>query len=194
MTQRIYHGEIEPEHLAKALIAHFDRGSYQTQSIGHGDQVVVQISTRNVRPSGGQTALSISLQKVGEGVLVKIGKQAWLGIAASLGTTALGAIRNPFSLLSRLDDIAQDIESLQLTEDVLQVIQQSANAMNASHQLSEKLRRMTCDYCNTANPVGSSRCLACGAPLGDVQPQTCRQCGYVVSPKDSVCPNCGNRL
>ncbi len=194
MTQRIYHGNIDPSLLADSIIAHFDRGNYTTQKIGSDDQVIVQITTDNYRTSGGQTALSVTLRRVTDGVSVDIGKQAWLGVAASLGTTALQAIRNPFALINRLDDLAQDIESLQLSEEVLDAIEKSAAALNMGFQLSEKLKRLVCEYCDTANPTGASRCIACGAPLGQIQPTTCRHCGYIVTTRETVCPNCGKRL
>ncbi len=51
--------------------------------------------------------------------MVELGQQAWLGVAASLGQTAFSVFRNPFSLIGRLDDLAQDIESMQLSENDL---------------------------------------------------------------------------
>jgi DNA-directed RNA polymerase subunit RPC12/RpoP len=144
--------------------------------------------------SGGQTALTISLQKVEDGLAVQVGKQAWLGVAASLGMTALSAWRNPFNLLNRLDDLAQDIENLQPSERVWEVIEGEARKAGASFELSERLRRMVCLYCNTANPVGEACCLACGAPLGSVQPRTCSNCGFVIKTDETTCPNCGRKL
>jgi DNA-directed RNA polymerase subunit RPC12/RpoP len=70
-------------------------------------------------------------------------------------------------LLGRLDDIAQDIESLQLSEDIWKAIDNFANLKGATFELSERLRRIVCEYCNTANPVGEPSCIACGAPLGE---------------------------
>lgn len=194
MTQPIYHGDIEPSQLADAVIGHFDRGNYKTQKIGSDDQVIVQIATRDYRASGGHTAISVTLRRVADGVSVDVGKQAWLGVAASLGTTALQAIRNPFALIHRLDDLAQDIESLQLSEEVMAAIEKSAASMNMGFQLSEKLKRMVCEYCDTANPAGTPRCLACGAPMGQVQPLACHSCGFIVTTRAAVCPNCGKRL
>jgi RNA polymerase subunit RPABC4/transcription elongation factor Spt4 len=138
--------------------------------------------------------LTITVQKVEDGVAVNIGKQAWLGVAASLGITALSVWRNPFSLLGRLDDLAQDIESLQLAEEAEQVIENVARMYGASYELSERLRRLVCPYCDTANPVGAGSCSACGAPLGKIQPQTCSNCGFVVQVAELNCPNCGSLL
>ena len=72
--------------------------------------------------SGGHTALTINIQKVEDGIMMELGQQAWLGVAASLGQTAISALRNPLSLLGRLDDIAQDIENMQLSENVWNIL------------------------------------------------------------------------
>ena len=194
MEQRIYHGTLTPDLLAQALVAKFNRGNLRAQQLGSGQQVVVQVATRPGASSGGQTAMSITLQKVEDGVAVQVGKQAWLGVAASLGQTALAAIRSPFNLLGRLDDLAQDIENLQVSQQVWEAVEEVARASGASFELSERLRRMVCDYCNTANLVGEPACVACGAPLGSAQPRTCTNCGFVVKNNESICPNCRRPL
>ncbi len=194
MEQRIYHGKIISQNLAENLISQFNRGNYQVQQIGSGDKIAVQIATSNFSRSGGQTALSIYLQNVEDGVSVSMGQQGWLGVAASLGYTAFSAIRSPFKLLERLDDIAQDIESLQLVEMVWNVIDQTAKSMGAGFELSERLRRSVCTYCMTANVVGSASCVACGAPMGENQPITCKTCGFIVGADEITCPNCGSSL
>jgi hypothetical protein len=136
----------------------------------------------------------VTIQKVEDGIMVELGQQAWLGVAASMGVTALTALRNPFALLHRLDDLAQDIESLQISDRVWQVIGQSVNASGASRELSDRLSRLECDYCGTANPLGEPACIACGAPLGSAHPVTCLQCGFVVRQDETLCPNCGKPL
>ncbi len=194
MERRIYHGKIKPVDIAQALLGEFNQGNLRAQTLGQSEKMVVQVGSRPDAASGGQTAMTITVQKVGDGIMVELGQQAWLGVAASLGMSALAAIRNPFSLLERLDDIAQDIENLQLTERIWQVIAQTAHAAGASAELSDKLRSLTCEYCNVANPVGEPSCLACGAPLGNLQPKTCKSCGYVVDTGYKVCPNCKHAL
>lgn len=194
MQPRIYHGSLSPQQIASTLIARFNRGNLRAQQIGDDDQIVVQITTLTRPASGGQTALTVTLQRLEDGVTVQVGRQDWLGVAASLGVTALSTLRNPFSLLGRLDDLAQDIENLQLSEQVWETVEGVARAAGASFELSERLRRLVCAYCQTANPVGEPSCLACGAPLGGGQPVTCLKCGYVVISGESICPNCGNLL
>jgi len=194
METKIYHGDISPLDFASALIGEFNQGNLRAQQVGRNKEIVVQIGTRQMRRSGGDTAMTVTLKKVEDGVAIQIGKQSWLGIAASLGTTALAAFRHPFHLLGRLDDVAQDIESLQIADRVWEVIEDTARIKGASFELSERLKRMVCTYCNTANPVGEPSCIACGAPLGDSQPDTCPHCGFVVHKEESVCPHCKKRL
>ena len=172
----------------------FNRGNMHAQVIGNQEKMAVQIATRMGSMSGGQTALTINIQKVEDGVMVDLGQQAWLGVAASLGQTAISALRNPFSLLSRLDDLAQDIENIQLSENVWKVIDRAMTNLGASHALSERLSRVTCEFCGTANPLGEGSCIACGAPMGEVHPTTCPNCGFVITSRESRCPNCKQAL
>jgi len=194
MERRIFHGNVKPNDVAHALMAEFNRGNLRAQAIGQANKLAIQIATRMGAQSGGQTALTISLQSVEDGVMVEIGEQAWMGVAASLGHTAISALRNPFSLLGRLDDLAQDIENIQLKEKVWQTIDRAMATLGASHELSERLSRITCEYCDTANPLGEGSCIACGAPLGDAHPTACPNCGFAVTGEEQVCPNCKKKL
>jgi len=194
MERQIFHGNIKPVDIAQALLGEFNQGNLRAQTLGQSDKMIVQIGTQPGAMSGGQTAVTVTIQKLEDGVMVELGQQAWLGVAASLGTSALAALRNPFNLLGRLDDIAQDIENLQISDHIWQVIAQSARAAGVSTELSDRLKRLTCDYCGVANPVGEPSCIACGAPLGKMQPNTCRNCGYIVQPGDKKCKNCNQDL
>jgi hypothetical protein len=194
MDQKIFHGNIRPSDFARILAGAFNRGNLRVQMVGDDKRSIVQIATHGMARSGGQTALSVILQRVEDGVAIQVGRQNWMGVAASLGVTALAVLRNPLNLLGRLDDIAQDIEYLQLTEEVWRTIENTALAAQASTALSERLRRIACSFCNTANPPGQPSCVACGAPLGSVQPRTCKRCGFVVLQNERTCPNCKSTL
>jgi len=194
MERRIFYGNIKPNDIAHALMAEFNRGNLHAQILGTRDKMAVQIATRAGTRSGGHTALTVNIQAVEDGVMIEAGQQAWLGVAASLGHTAFSALRNPFSLLGRLDDIAQDIENMQLLDRTWQVIDRAVTALGASHALSEKLSRLCCEYCGSANPLGEANCISCGAPMGDAHPTTCRHCGFVVTVEETICPNCNRRL
>jgi RNase P subunit RPR2 len=194
MKEKIYHGEIEPQTFARALVAEFNDENIRAQQFNTDEGIIVQIATRANRRSGGKTTLTVSFTRVEDGLSVRVGNQSVFGVAASLGRTALSAVRSPFNLLWRLDDLAQDIESLQLDERVWEVIANVAEAADVSLELSERLRRVVCDYCETPNPVGEASCVACGAPLGNVQPTTCPHCGFVVRNNERRCPRCAQPL
>ena len=150
MEQRIYHGNLTPIDLGNALIARFNRGNLRAQQLGDADRLIIQIGSRPGAISGGDTTLSVILQKIEDGVSVQIGQQAWLGIAASLGTTALFALRNPFNILGRLDDLAQDIQNLQINEQIWKAIDEIAHSAGASQELLDNdirhLRRYRPDF------------------------------------------------
>ena len=194
MNRRIFHGNINPNDIAHALMAEFNRGNLQAQVLGNKEKMAVQIATRMGAVSGGQTAMTISVETIEDGIMIDVGEQAWFGVAASLGQTAFSAFRNPFTLLSRLDDLAQDIESIQLADKVWNVIDRAVAALGASRELSERLTRISCEFCGTANPLGTGNCIACGAPMGDAHPTTCSNCGFAISMEEAICPNCQQKL
>jgi hypothetical protein len=191
MDRRIFHGNITPTDVARALMAVFNQGNLQTQLVGENNNLTVQIASSQWARSGGRTALTVNIQQIEDGVMVELGQQEWLGVAASLGTTVLSAVLNPINLLGRLDDIAQDITNLQLNEKIWQVVESVTRAAGAGQELSERLSSVTCEFCGSANPVGESACVACGAPLGKDQPKACPKCGYVLIHEENFCPNCG---
>lgn len=194
MEPRIFHGNLNPAEIARSLVAEFNRGNLRAQQFGNPQHLVVQISSQDRPQSGGQTALTVTIQKVADGVSIQVGQQNWLGVAASLGQTALMAWLNPWNLISRLDDLAQDIENLKMVDRIWLVIESTVRAADASFELSDRLRRLVCGYCETPNEIGIANCVACGAPLGSVQPRTCMRCGFVIKKNETHCPNCQARL
>jgi RNase P subunit RPR2 len=194
MDQKIYHGVLSPIDIARTLAGQFNRGNLRVQIFGDENRSIIQIAT-GARPSaGGQTDLSVIVQKVADGVAVQVGQQNYLGVAASLGASAFAIFRNPLNLLGRINHITADVQALQLTAEVWRNIDEIAQAVQSTTELSERLRRVVCNFCNTANPPGEPHCIACGAPLGDVQLKTCQRCGFVVRKNEKTCPNCASSL
>ena len=190
MEQRIFHGQFKPEQLAECLLVHFNRGNLEVIKMGNEDQIAIQIRSKKTRNAGGETALGVTFQSVDDGVAVQGGQQTWAGIVASLGFSALSALRNPFNLIHRLDDIAQDWEYLQLTEEVWKTLEANARFIGTGYDISARLKSIACEYCLTANPAAAPNCVSCGAPLGKLQPHSCRNCGFILLKSDRLCPNC----
>ncbi|MEK6222676.1 MAG: hypothetical protein N2D54_10570, partial [Chloroflexota bacterium] len=122
MKTKIFHGNIKAKDLAAALVGRFNNTNLKAQSISSGEIVTVQIATRVDAISGGQTAIGVTIQQNEDGITVKQGKQDWLGTAASIGKSLLSLKLNPLNILSRLDDIAQDIENINLDDKIRDVI------------------------------------------------------------------------
>ena len=91
MEIRTFHGSITPTDLAHAIAAEFDQGNLRSQILGDDKKKVVQIASPGMPASGGHTAVTVELTRVEDGVLVRVGQQEWLGVAASIGKTALMA-------------------------------------------------------------------------------------------------------
>jgi len=130
--QQTFYGPVKPEQLGRALVAEFNHGNFRARMLGRGKQRVVQIATREAPRSGGRTAITVHLVEHDDGIHVRIGQQDWLGVAASLGWTALAALRQPMSLLGRLDDLAQDLASLQLTARIWQTLSAATESLGLS--------------------------------------------------------------
>jgi hypothetical protein len=194
MDRRIFHGNISPDTIAQALMGSFNQGNLQTQMVGTENNVTIQIASSQWARAGGRTALTVNIQQIEDGVMVELGQQEWFGVAASLGKTVISAVLNPINLLGRLDDIAQDLTNIQLNDKIWQVVESTAQSAGASRELTERLTTVVCEFCGSANPVGVSACMACGAPLGKKQPTSCLKCGYVLEHDEKFCPNCGQAI
>jgi predicted RNA-binding Zn-ribbon protein involved in translation (DUF1610 family) len=194
MDQRAYHGDIGLEELADLLVSTFDQGNLRAQRVGTSTRAMVQIATREWRGRGGQAALTVTISRLPDGVMVALGQHEWLGAAASLVQTGLMGLLNPVSLITRLEDIAQDVNSFSLPTQVWDVVDKYCRSVGASLAMSERLRSVVCPYCGVGNTVGQGSCSACGAPLGDSQPRTCPRCGNVMAHRSRFCDVCGATL
>jgi hypothetical protein len=84
MNQRIFHGDSSPREIGDMLIANFNRGNFIARQISTGNQQIVQIVSHPQSSAGGSTSFTVVLKKVEDGVGILIGKQAMLGVVASL--------------------------------------------------------------------------------------------------------------
>jgi len=194
MEQRIYRGEINPQALADALVLQFNRGDLMAQRIGAGDQVLVQIATRNWDWGGPQSALTLGISRVEGGVRVMMGQQQWLGALADLAQTGLMALIHPLSLITRIDDIVRSVSGLTLPQRVWQAVEHYCESVGARPGEMVEEETVVCAYCGVANPLNAAKCSACGAPLADARPVTCPRCGKRSPASARFCSSCGAPL
>jgi len=193
MEQRTYHGDLNPEDIAKALVAQFNQGSTVAHQFSQGERVVVQIGSRD-RRQGVENALTVSLSKTRDGVNVGVGEQRWLDAATDLAQAGLGALFNPVSLISNLGEIVRDVSSFSLPEQVWKTIESYCDSVGAGLGGSLEQSNITCGYCGVLNEPGAPRCIACGAPMGNLQPIHCHVCGLSAPYNAKTCKRCGAKL
>ena len=193
MDQRTYHGEIDPDELANALLAQFNQGSTAAQRLGRGERAIVQIGTLD-RQRRIENALTVTISKTADGVDVSLGQQQWLDAAADLAQAGLGALFNPLSLLGKLDEVARDVSSFNLPQQVWATVEQYCRSVGAGLGGSPQTMMIACAYCGVANQRDAPSCVGCGAPLGEVQPVYCPKCGQVVPHGTKFCARCGTKL
>ena len=72
METKIYHGDISPNDFAQALVGEFNQGNLRAHQIGRNREVAVQIGTKQMRRSGGDTAMTVTLKTVEDGVAMQV--------------------------------------------------------------------------------------------------------------------------
>jgi hypothetical protein len=85
MEARFYNSkEINIEQLAVDLVRAYQAMGYQAQNIGNNEQMIVQLKKGGELEAlvGMQAALSVTLQRNANGVMVAIGQQKWIDKAA----------------------------------------------------------------------------------------------------------------
>lgn len=190
MITKTYYGKFQVNHFLNFLAATFRDQNLDVNVSNHGKRNVVRFVSSRGAKSGGQFALNLILTEFEGGVRIDIGTPEGLGVAASLGKTALFTLLNPYNLLVRLDDVAQDIENITLDQSLLKEIERYMRTNHLTLKLSSSLSKTVCEYCHSINDYGKSNCVSCGAPMGDTLLKTCPRCGFAMKNKLSRCPQC----
>lgn len=192
MEQRTFSGDLSPDELANALMARFNQGRTVAQRFNQGDRVLVQVGTRD-RHNRIENALTVTISKTSNGVDVAVGEQRVLDAAADLAQAGLGALFNPFSLLGNLGEIASDVSSFSLPQQVWETVDKYCKSVGATMGAGKQMA-IACPYCSVANPAGAPTCSGCGAPLGQAQPIYCPRCGQAAAHDQKFCSRCGAAL
>lgn len=190
MEQRTYHGKVTPRDIADVLVSRFTSDDLSAITTGDDEKIIVNISSAGYR--GGRTALAVGLGPVSDGVMVTVGDHNLLGVAADLVQTGLGALRNPLVLIGEIDDVARNVEKLNLPAQVWEAVDHYCQSVGAG--LTPDPTTVTCPYCGVLSPIGAGSCASCGAPLGRSQPITCPECGKLLPADLQYCTRCGAPL
>ena len=194
MQRRTYRGqEASARDLADALVTRFNDGRLVAHANGPDDHIIVQIVAREMRRRA-RAALTIAIIQHEDAIEVSLGEHQWLGPAADIAESALRGWFRPMSLLGEIAEIADDLQTLQLPQQVWEAVDHYMESAGAKLGLAEDHKLVACPFCGVGNPVGEGQCSACGGSLVSVQPRTCPECGKIVPQNAVFCHRCGAHL
>ena len=195
VEQRAYHGEINPEDLARTLVLRFNEGETRAHAIkGEAGRAVIQIQNRRVEYGDPNTAVTVQVSPTKTGITVTVSEQKLLGVAADMAKSGVKAWLNPLNLLGELDDIARNVRWMGLRTEIWKAVDEYCQSQGSGRGAAGLLLNIVCPYCGTPNDVGTKTCVACKAPLAEAQPIVCGKCGFLNQPEATLCVNCGAKL
>ncbi len=195
MQRRTYRGSITARGLGQALVTRFTSGHLQAHASGPEDHVIVQIVAQESDWNrSARSALTISIVQHEDAVEVSLGEHQWLGPAADILQTGFRGWLRPMTLLGEIAEIADDVQTLQLPEQVWEAVDHYVESVGAKLGLAEEDRMIACPFCGVGNPVGEPQCSACGGSLVEAQPKSCSSCGKLMPASAMFCSRCGTPL
>ncbi len=195
VEQRLYHGDISAEDMARVLVLRFDQGETRAQWMPvEGKRAVVHIQSRKIEHSDPNTEVTVHIAPMQTGVTVAVSEQQVLGVAADLARTGLKGWRNPLRLVNELDNVARNVRWLGLRTEIWKAVAEYCQSRGSGLGTAAAFQTVVCSYCGTPNDLGAHICQSCRAPLAEVQPVVCARCGFLNDPEASLCVNCGAKL
>jgi len=195
MEQRAYHGDIDAEDMARALVVQFNQGETRAQWMrGKAGRTVVQVQTRKREYRDPEGAITLHLTPSKTGIVVSMAEQRWLGVAADLAKSGLLTLLNPWNIINELDDIARNVRRIQLRDEVWNAVELYCRTVGSGSGVGPGPQHVVCPYCGTPNELGSMICQACRAPLAEAQPVACSRCGFLNDPDARYCVNCQEKI
>ena len=131
METRFYQTqEIDLPRIAQALVYEYQTQGYEAQKADMDEQVLIQLKKENVLRTitGLNKALSITLEKVQRGTLVKVGAQDWID---QIAVGAIGLALHPLLVTAAIGTVTQ----YHVVHDVLNFIDQHIREQQPSVQL-----------------------------------------------------------
>ena len=227
MEGRYYQTQrIDLERLAGELERLYVMQGYQVQHFGNPDQMTVQVKKGGDFAAilGMQRALTLTMQRVQDGVNAIVGQQKWTDKAAvgAVGmlvlwplafTAGAGAIQQAMlggQVLRALDSLVyQQDPGVQINFNPAAQYQQAGAGLPSApfygqswpqppsgQSAQPEARKVICSHCQTPNDEGGNFCMKCGKPLAPQEPQKifCPVCHAEISSLATFCTQCGSPL
>jgi len=131
METRFYQTqEIDLPRIAQALVYEYQIQGYEAQKADTDEQIIIQLRKENTLRTitGLNKALSITLEKVQRGTLVKVGAQDWID---QIAVGVIGLVLHPLLVTAALGTVTQ----YNVVNDVLNFIDQRIREQQPSVQL-----------------------------------------------------------
>lgn len=195
MEQRIYHGSIDPDQLAQALLDEWDQGETIAQALEAEGGIVVQIGQREAGWFSDEPryALTIGIEQLDARVQVSMGQQQWYKAGGQIIVGGLFGFVPfffawPLGGLFGGDDPPIDRD---LPGQIWQTIERFTAQSGAATGPTRRLATVVCPACGVSNPQSAAYCSACGQSL---RATNCPQCGRANPPGANFCIRCGAKL
>lgn len=192
MEERIYHGKLQAQALAKHLVMTFDgKDDLAAQSVGQGDQTMVQIGRKKMWTGRIRSAIGISVSQLSDGLQVVTGQSNWFELAdPAVGGMLLGSLLFPPLLLFPL---MRGIRQYTLYQEIWMVIDEYCTQAQATEQQRRIDHAIYCQNCGAANDEQAQQCHFCGMPFtrsDDPYALSPEKSYYIPRPRLVQCPRC----
>ena len=107
METRFYQTrDLDFQGIAQALVLEYQAQGFEAQQLGDINQVIIQLKKESVLRSitGFDKALGISLQRLDNGTLVKVGAQDWVD---QIAVGAVGLVLHPLLITAAIGAVSQ---------------------------------------------------------------------------------------
>ena len=107
METRFYQTrDLDLQGIAQALVLEYQAQGFEAQQLGDINQVIIQLKKESVLRSitGFDKALGISLQRLDNGTLVKVGAQDWVD---QIAVGAVGLVLHPLLITAAIGAVSQ---------------------------------------------------------------------------------------
>src|SRR6266478_2667660 len=131
METRFYQTrDLDLQGIAQALVLEYQAQGFEAQQFGDINQVIIQLKKESVLRSitGFDKALGISLQRLDNGTLVKVGAQDWVD---QIAVGAVGLVLHPLLITAAIGAVTQE----NVVHDVLNFIDRQIREQQPNAQM-----------------------------------------------------------
>jgi hypothetical protein len=107
METRFYQTqELDLQRIAQAIVYEYHAHGYEVQQFGNAEQVIIQVKKESALRSitGLNKALTVSMQRLNTGTLIRVGAQDWVD---QIAVGAVGLVLHPLLVTAAIGAVSQ---------------------------------------------------------------------------------------